>query len=129
MLADFGATPSLEARLFQTRYDLLAKRISLAEAARRYQVIAGDPASAKPFTWNGVKDRSRIDSFFDPFGNLDVRQRAQVELARTLFGQGKDARARQALDALGAALSPRKALQLQGYTPLLKPAAPAAKAP
>lgn len=91
--------------------------------------IAEDAASAKPFGWTGVKDKSRIDSFFDPFGNLDVRQRARVELARTLFAEGKDVRAQQVLDTLAATLSPRKALQLHGYTPLLKPVATAAKTP
>ncbi|NYF33691.1 MULTISPECIES: hypothetical protein [Sphingopyxis] len=130
VLTDFtGANASPEARLFQTRYAVLTGKLSLAEAARSYTAIAGDTASTRPFAWTGVKDQARIDSFFDPFGNLDVRQRAQVELARTLFAQRKDARAHQSLDTLAATLSPRKALQLRGYTPLLKPAAPAAKTP
>ncbi len=93
------------------------------------RAIAADARSAKPFSWTGVKDRARLDSFFDPFGNLDVRGRAHVELARTLFAQGKDEAARRSLDTLAATLSPRKAQQLQGYTPLLEPAAPATKTP
>jgi hypothetical protein len=130
VLADFAAGhPSPEARLFQTRYDVLTGKLSLANAARRYTAIMDDAAAAHPFSWTGAKDRTRIDSFFDPFGNLDVRQRAQVELARTLFAQGKDVRAQQVLDSLAATLSPRKALQLRGYTPLLKPVATAAKTP
>ena len=130
ILADFaGEAPSPEARLFQTRYGILTGKISLAEAARSYTTIAEDAASAKPFGWTGVKDKSRIDSFFDPFGNLDVRQRARVELARTLFAQDKDVRAHQVLDTLAATLSPRKALQLHGYTPLLNPVTTAAKTP
>lgn len=130
ILADFaGEAPSPEAQLFQTRYGILTGKISLAEAARSYTTIAEDAASAKPFGWTGVKDKSRIDSFFDPFGNLDVRQRARVELARTLFAEGKNARAQQVLDTLAATLSPRKALQLRGYTPLLEPVATAAKTP
>lgn len=129
VLADFaGAGPSPEARLFETRYAVLTGKISPAEAMRRYDAIAGDPAAATPFTWDGVKDRSRIDSFFDPFGNLDVRQRARVEQARTLFAQDKAVRAGQLLDQIGAGLSPRKALQLRGYTPLLQPPVPATKA-
>lgn len=130
VLADFaGSTPSPEARLFRTRLALLTNSISLAEAASQYAAIAADPAAAKPFTWDGVKDRSRIDSFFDPFGNLDVQRRARIELARTLFAQGKAARAGQALEQASAGLSPRKALQLEGYTPTLKPAPAAARAP
>ena len=125
VLVDFsGADPSPEARLFQTRHAILTGRITPAEAARRYQAIANDSEANKPFGWDGVKDRARVDSFFDPFGNLDVRQRARVELARTLFAQGKNARAEQYLDQLASELSPRKALQLRGYTPLLKPAKP-----
>ncbi len=127
VLADFGTSP--EADLFRTRYAIVTGKISLAEAARRYDAIAKNPASARPFTWTGVKDLARVDSFFDPFGNLDVRQRAEVELARTLFAQGKRAHAEQRLDALAAGLTPRKALQLRGYAPLLKPAVAAAKAP
>lgn len=113
---------SAEVRLFETRLALLTGKISLAEAERRYAAIADDAANAVPFTWTGVKDRARIDSFFDPFGNLDVRQRAAVERARTLFAQGKTVRAQQGLDALAATLTPRKALQLRGYTPLIEPA-------
>lgn len=130
VLADFaGANPSPEARLFQTRYAVLAGKLSLAEATRHYEAIAADAAAATPFTWNGVKDRSRIDSFFDPFGNLDVRQRAHAELARTLFAQRQNDRAEQALARLAAGLSPRKALQLRGYTSLLQPSPRAAKTP
>lgn len=125
VLADFaGAAPSAEAKLFETRLAMLAGKIASAEAARRYAAIVNDKEAGKPFSWDGVKDRARIDSFFDPFGNLDVRQRAQVELARILFAQGKDARAEQYLDQLASQLSPRKALQLRGYTALLKPAKP-----
>lgn len=123
VLADFaGAAPTPEARLFETRHALLTGKIAPAEAARRYEAIAADPAAATPLTWNGVKDGARIDSFFDPFGNLDVRQRARLELARCLFALGKAKQAEAELANLAAELPPRKALQLHGYTPLLKPA-------
>ena len=125
VLADFaGTAPPPEAKLFETRLAMLTGKIAPAEAARRYAAIANDKEAGKLFSWDGVKDRARIDSFFDPFGNLDVRQRARVELARTLFAQGKNARAEQNLDQLAGELSPRNALQLRGYTPLLKPAKP-----
>lgn len=123
VLADFaGAAPTPEAKLFETRHALLTGRIAAGEAVRRYKAIAADPAAATPLTWNGVKDDARIDSFFDPFGNLEVRQRARVELARSLFALGNANQAEAELARLAADLSPRKALQLQGYTPLLKPA-------
>lgn len=123
VLGEFGGEKaSAEVQLFETRLALLTGKITLAEAERRYAAIADDAANAVSFTWTGVKDRARIDSFFDPFGNLDVRQRAAVERARTLFAQGEAARAQQVLDTLAATLTPRKALQLRGYTPLLQPA-------
>jgi hypothetical protein len=126
VLADFaGAAPTPEARLLETRHALLTGKIAPVEAARRYEAIAADPAAATPLTWNGVKDGARIDSFFDPFGNLDVRQRARVERARSLFALGKAKQAEAELARLAAELPPRKALQLQGYTPLLKPEAKA----
>ena len=124
VLTDFaGAAPTPEAKLFETRLALLTGKIGPAEAARRYEAIAADPAAATPAMWNGVKDGARIDSFFDPFGNLDIRQRARVERARSLFALGKAKQAETELARLAAELSPRKALQLHGYTPLLKPAA------
>lgn len=123
VLVDFaGNLPSSEAKLFATRHAVLTGKMTLSEAARRYEAIAKDGAAATPFTWDGVKDRARIDSFFDPFGNLDVRQRARIELARTFFALGNDARAGQYLGVVEAELSPRKASQLRGYIPLLKPA-------
>lgn len=125
VLGDFaGGAPSPEAKLFETRLAMLTGKIAPAEAAQRYAAIANDKDAGKPFSWDGVKDRARIDSFFDPFGNLDVRQRARVELARALFAQGKSASAEQNLNLLAGEVSPRKALQLRGYTPLLRPAKP-----
>lgn len=122
VLGDFAAGKNKgEAELFRTRHAVLTGKLSQAEAARRYTVIADDPAAAVSFTWNGVQDRTRIDSFFDPFGNLDVRQRARIERARSLFAQGKDQPAAQELDRVAAALSPRMALQLRGYTAILRP--------
>lgn len=122
VLGDFSAGKnSREAELLRIRLTVLTGKLSPAEAARRYAAIADDAAAAVPFTWNGVQDRGRIDSFFDPFGNLDVRQRARIERARSLFAQGKDQPAAKELDRVAADLSPRMALQLRGYTALLRP--------
>ncbi|MGO4262672.1 hypothetical protein [Lysobacter sp. TAB13] len=107
-----GTTP--EARLFRTRLDLLQKRIGRAEAVERYQAIAASAGDAK-FSWNGVKDAARVDSYFDPFGNLSVRQRALLEAARELLAAGEVKRANELRDACAAGLSPRQREQLQGY--------------
>ncbi|WP_129793780.1 hypothetical protein [Sphingosinicella sp. CPCC 101087] len=86
-------------------------RASLAEYSR----IAGTAGDA-PFSWTGVRDRSRLDSFFDPFGNLTVAQRASVEAARVHHALDEQEAAetlrlglRQALD------SDLKRLQLDAY--------------
>lgn len=106
--------PGAESDLFAARLAELEgapARTSLAEYLR----IAGAAGDAA-FTYTGVRDRSRIDSFFDPFGNLNVAQRASVEAARVHHALGeRDAaeairqRLRQGLDG------ELKRLQLDGY--------------
>jgi hypothetical protein len=104
-----------ETRLLRTRYALLTNGIAPAAAIERYRAIAADPAARKPPTWNGVLDRSRVDSYFDPFGNLRTDQRACVELARELYRQGEAATADALLPPLQAELQPRQARQLEAY--------------
>jgi len=111
-----GATPDVQ--LLAARLDLLQGRISRAEATRRYRQIAATAGDAR-FTWTGVKDSRRLDSWFDPFGNLSVRQRALLELAResTLAGRADEAEQRRV--ALRRELTARQQRQLDGYWPLL----------
>lgn len=104
-----------ETRLLRTRHALLTGRIAPAGAIERYRAIAADPAARVAFTWDGVLDRSRIDSYFDAFGNLRVDQRARVEIGRELHRQGDTAAADALLATLQAELPPRQARQLQGY--------------
>jgi hypothetical protein len=65
--------------------------------------------------WNGVKDGTRIDSYFDPFGNLDVRRRALLESAREWYRLGDTRKGDALLTQVAADLSPRKRTQLEGY--------------
>jgi hypothetical protein len=105
---------SAEVQLLATRLDLLEHRIDARQAIARYNRIAlGD--SAQSFTWNGVQDRRRVDSYFDPFGNLDVRQRAWLESARESYRLGDVAAGDRLLACVGDGLSPRKMAQLQAY--------------
>ena len=67
------------------------------------------------FSWTGVKDLERLDSYFDPFGNLTVRQRATVELARTLHQKGAIADALGVLNQVKREIGERKARQLTVY--------------
>ncbi len=106
--------PGPESALFAARLAELEgapARTSLAE----YQRIAATAGDTN-FTYTGVRDRSRIDSFFDPFGNLAIAQRAAVEVARLHHTLGAHdeveavrLRLKEALD------SDLKRLQLDGY--------------
>ncbi|MEP6691056.1 MAG: hypothetical protein ABJD07_07855, partial [Gemmatimonadaceae bacterium] len=75
-------TTSPEVRLLRTRYAVLTRSLSAANAAAAYERIAQDADSAARFTFTGVQDTRRVDSYYDPFGNLTIRQRAQLETAR-----------------------------------------------
>ena len=81
----------------------------------RYLAIA-QSADAGAFTWTGVKDRSRLDSFIDPFGNLPVADRALLEAARIYIGLGERSKAAAIRSRLAASLgSDFKRLQFDGY--------------
>lgn len=107
--------PGAEARLLRTRLGVLTGTLDPAAAARRYREIRGDPAARKRFTWDGVIDRGRIDSFHDPFGNLTIAERATLEEARELLRAGRTADAHALRAELEAALPPAKAMQLGAY--------------
>jgi hypothetical protein len=107
-----GATP--QARLFRVRLDLLQGRIERGDAIARYRAIAADAGDAR-FAWTGVKDTARVDSWFDPFGNLDVRRRALLEAARESWAAGDATVANELLEACTEGLSSRQREQLRGY--------------
>lgn len=103
-----------EVALLAARLDLLEGRISRSEAIKRYRQVAND-AGVQSFTWNGVKDKTRIDSYFDPFGNLNIRQRALLEAARELHAEGSTNTAEKIRVELSDELAGRKQAQLSGY--------------
>jgi hypothetical protein len=109
-----GDTP--EVQLLATRLALLEKRIDSKEAIARYTRIAMfDVGGGLRFTWNGVKDRARVDSYFDPFGNLDVPRRALLESAREWYRLGKTAKGDALRAKVAEGLSPRQRTQLDAY--------------
>ncbi|MBB5987879.1 hypothetical protein [Sphingobium lignivorans] len=110
-----------EANLLRIRYELLTGRITPAQASRQFRLLAAGTADDVRFSWTGVQDALRIDSFFDPFGNLSVRQRALIELARCLFATGHAREADATIGQVKRTLSPRQALQLTGYAERLRP--------
>lgn len=110
-----GSTP--ETRLLSTRLAVLTGALGAEAAIERYRRIQTEAGDSLAFTWTGVKDPSRVDSYFDPFGNLTLGQRAALEIAREHYRLGQD----QAGDAirreLVAALPAEKSLQLLAYWP------------
>jgi hypothetical protein len=103
-LRRFGAArpAAPELALFQARYDVLTRHTAPAMAAATYEHIAAMTDSSATFTFTGVEDTRRIDSYYDPFGNLSVRQRALVEAAREWVRAGQADRARRIRDELFA---------------------------
>ncbi len=77
---------------------------------------AGETAKAEEqFTWTGVNDKSRLDSYFDPFGNLSVRQRARLEMARESYKLKQTSSTEEMRKQLQSQLSTLKAQQLAAY--------------
>jgi hypothetical protein len=107
--------PGPETDLLATKLDERQRRITMDEALQTYLDIA-DTAGARRLTWDGVKDRNRIDSFFDPFGNLTIAQRARLEAARIHLARGRQGEAEtirlKLREVLGSEL---KQAQLDGY--------------
>lgn len=76
---------SPEAAFFGIKYLLFDKKISSKEAINKYRTILKRLPQGTDFTWTGVKNKSRLDSYFDPFGNMTLLQRIHLELAREYF--------------------------------------------
>lgn len=72
---------SVERRLFEIRRDVLLKKITSNDAVDQYRKLLSG-IKDEQWTWNGVKDQTRVDSYFDPFGNLTLSDRIRLELAR-----------------------------------------------
>ena len=107
--------PTPESRVFRARLEELTGRLAPRSAVTTYRaLLAATPAEAR-FSWTGVKDQSRLDSFVDPFGNLTVRQRIIVELVRLLRADGKEREAARPLKELRDQLGDRKGRQLDSY--------------
>jgi len=104
-----------ETALLRTRLDVVAGRLDAVTAAQRYEEIASRVEADERFTWDGVLDRRRLDSFFDPFGNLTVADRARLERARELRRAGRTEESDRSIAELAATLTPLKAAQLRSY--------------
>jgi hypothetical protein len=83
-----------ELRMLQTRVAVQRGRLAAAQAIPAYAAIADESSANQRFSFTGVQDSRRVDSYFDPFGNLTVQQRALVEEARMHAALGTDSRVR-----------------------------------
>lgn len=63
----------------------MAKKISSSDAIKGYQGILKTLSQPINFTWTGVKNKTRLDSYFDPFGNMTLQQRLHLEMAREYY--------------------------------------------
>ena len=106
-----------ELPLLRQRHAVLTKRATPAVAAASYERIAATVDSAATFRFTGVEDTRRVDCYFDPFGNLRVRQRALVEAAREWTRAGRPENAERLRKALmrDGAWSPLRSAQLAAY--------------
>jgi len=104
-----------EVLLLKTRLQVLTKQSSAQEALASYKRAAETAKAEEQFTWTGVKDKSRLDSYFDPFGNLSVRQRAQLEMARESYKLKQTYSAEEMRKQLQSQLSTLKSQQLAAY--------------
>ncbi|MFL5615051.1 MAG: hypothetical protein ACJ796_15405 [Gemmatimonadaceae bacterium] len=89
-----GQPATADITLLQTRHDVLTHRLPGDAAAAAYERLASSADTMAAFTFTGVEDVRRVDSYYDPFGNLRVRQRAMIEAAREWVRAGQPDRAR-----------------------------------
>lgn len=79
-----------EKELYAIKFDLLNNNINSKSAIKRYKKLLDNPQSKNNFVWTGVKYKDRIDSYFDPFGNMTLNQRIRLELAREYLNISED---------------------------------------
>lgn len=73
---------TVEVQLLKVKFDKLRKLISSEIAYERYLKLLYSVNDEHRFTYTGVKYEDRIDSFYDPFGNLSVKNRIILEMIR-----------------------------------------------
>ncbi|KAF2514874.1 hypothetical protein [Flavobacterium foetidum] len=105
---------SAETAFLKIKYGLYQKKVSSKEAVSLYRSLL-DNVGEQKFSWNGVKNKSRIDSYFDPFGNLSLKQRIILELARELFNSANKEKYKNEIQLLTAAFKGYQKQMLETY--------------
>jgi hypothetical protein len=106
-----------ETLLLQTRFAVLRSQLTPDEALVRYERAWALPGTGDHFTFDGVVDRRRLDSYYDPFGNLTVGERTLLEQSREHHKAGHTADAQRLRDEMAGAtrFSELQWHQLAGY--------------
>lgn len=104
-----------EVQFLKTRLQILTKQIDSQQALKSYEQIYRTIEADEQLTWNGVKDKSRVDSYIDPFGNLSLKQRALLEMARENSKLSQLSKTEEIRKQLKGQLSIQKAQQLEAY--------------
>lgn len=82
-------TNTVEKQFFMIKNASFTKAISSKQCISEYLSLL-DKVNDEKLTWTGVKDFSRVDSYFDPFGNLSLAKRIRLELAREYRKSSKE---------------------------------------
>lgn len=110
-----GETSSPEVELYKIRLDLLTKAKESKKAINEYQKIINDINPNSTFHYNGLKDKWRLDSYYDPFGNLTILHRVYLELAREYSKINSFEKVEEIKELLSKELSSFQRLQLNYY--------------
>jgi len=106
-----------EMLLLRTRFAVLRSQLTTNEALAHYEQARALPGSNDHFTFDGVVDRRRLDSYYDPFGNLTVGERTLLEQSREHYKAGHAADTQRLRDELAGTtrFSDLQRHQLAGY--------------
>ncbi|SIO01978.1 hypothetical protein SAMN05444409_1625 [Epilithonimonas zeae] len=113
-LAKFGNDESIELEFFKIRRAVVFEKIPSKKALNLYQVLLGK-IDNENWSWNGVKDETRIDSYFDPFGNLTLKDRIRLEVAREYRKLSKHNACQNQIEIINSGLNSYKKSMLNFY--------------
>lgn len=113
-LAKFGNDESIELEFFKIRRAVVFEKIPSKKALNLYQVLLGKIGNEN-WSWNGVKDETRIDSYFDPFGNLTLKDRIRLEVAREYRKLSKHNACQNQIEIINSGLNSYKKSMLNFY--------------
>jgi len=113
-LANFGNDESIELEFFKIRRAVVFEKIPSKKALNLYQVLLGKIGNEN-WSWNGVKDETRIDSYFDPFGNLTLKDRIRLEIAREYRKLSKHNACQNQIEIINSGLNSYKKSMLNFY--------------